>query len=202
VFHPPPLHLRSAPTASNPTPISAFRVFYQITSSLRYWKSGLIRKANPNSISNGLISGEAWIGVANEIHDRLNTEMLINDPNQTKRNSDDLFVHNQHWTTMHVWASDLEKQPINLLPYNSSSGASQIAHAKTVALGAGVIMSDHLVFLPKPTNPNSATTLILRAPTSARHGPFTHRFRASFFTAVLRLQLKLKHLLFLCCGND
>ena len=38
-------------------------------------------------ISNGLISGEAWIGVANEIHDRLNTEMLINDP---ESNEDEL----------------------------------------------------------------------------------------------------------------
>jgi hypothetical protein len=33
-------HLRTAPIASKPTPISAIRAFYQITSSLRCWKSG------------------------------------------------------------------------------------------------------------------------------------------------------------------
>lgn len=49
-----------------------------VMEALHKW-SGLIRKANPDDISNGLISGEAWIGVANEIHERLNTEMLIDD---------------------------------------------------------------------------------------------------------------------------
>jgi hypothetical protein len=50
-----------------------------VMEALHKW-SDLIRKANPDDISNGLISGEAWIGVANEIHERLNAEMLITDP--------------------------------------------------------------------------------------------------------------------------
>jgi hypothetical protein len=57
-----------------------------VMDALHQW-SDLIRKASPDNISNGLISGEAWIGVANEIHDRLNTEMLINDP---ESNEDEL----------------------------------------------------------------------------------------------------------------
>ena len=57
-----------------------------VMDALHKW-SDLVRKASPDNISNGLISGEAWIGVANEIHDRLNTEMLINDP---ESNEDEL----------------------------------------------------------------------------------------------------------------
>src|SRR5271170_5322784 len=50
-----------------------------VMDALHKW-SDLIRKANPDDISNALISGEASIVVANEIHDRRNTEMPINDP--------------------------------------------------------------------------------------------------------------------------
>lgn len=50
-----------------------------VMDALHKW-SDLIRKANPNDVGNSFISGEAWIGVANEIHERLNSEMLINDP--------------------------------------------------------------------------------------------------------------------------
>jgi len=57
-----------------------------VMDALYKW-SDLIRKASPDKITNGLISGEAWIGVANEIHHRLNTEMLINDP---ESNEDEL----------------------------------------------------------------------------------------------------------------
>lgn len=49
-----------------------------VMDALHKW-SDLVRKANPNDISNGLISGEAWIGVANEIYERLNAEMMIDD---------------------------------------------------------------------------------------------------------------------------
>jgi len=47
-----------------------------VMDALHKW-SDLIRKANPDDITNGLISGKAWIAVANEIHERLNTEILI-----------------------------------------------------------------------------------------------------------------------------
>jgi hypothetical protein len=57
-----------------------------VMDALHKW-SDLVRKASSDNISNGFISGEAWIGVANEIHDRLNTEMLINDP---ESNEDEL----------------------------------------------------------------------------------------------------------------
>src|SRR5216683_5447637 len=40
--HPPPLHLGTAPIPSKPTYISPFVAFYQIASSLRKWKSGVI----------------------------------------------------------------------------------------------------------------------------------------------------------------
>jgi hypothetical protein len=41
VSHPPPLHLRTAPIPSKPTPISAFVAFYQIANSVRKRKSGI-----------------------------------------------------------------------------------------------------------------------------------------------------------------
>ena len=44
--HPPPLHLGTAPIPSKPTYISPFVAFYQIASSLRKWKSGIIYLTN------------------------------------------------------------------------------------------------------------------------------------------------------------
>jgi hypothetical protein len=66
--------------------------------------SNLIRKASPDSISSGLISAESWIGVAKEIHDRLNTEMLTNDPESSEapelldalENAVDGLMHGAH----------------------------------------------------------------------------------------------------------
>jgi hypothetical protein len=47
-----------------------------VMNALHQW-SGIIAKARPEQVNNGLISGEAWIAVAKEIQQRLNAEMTI-----------------------------------------------------------------------------------------------------------------------------
>jgi hypothetical protein len=50
-----------------------------VMEALHKW-SGIISRASPEQVDNGFVNGEAWIGVAKEIHKGLNTEMTIDDP--------------------------------------------------------------------------------------------------------------------------
>jgi hypothetical protein len=49
-----------------------------VMEALHKW-SGIISKASPEQVDNGLVSGEAWIGVAKEIQKALQTELTITD---------------------------------------------------------------------------------------------------------------------------
>lgn len=49
-----------------------------VMDALHQW-SGIISKASPQQVDNGFINGEAWIGVAGEIHKVLQSELTIND---------------------------------------------------------------------------------------------------------------------------
>ena len=49
-----------------------------VMEALLRW-SDIVSKADANKVDNGLISGEAWIGVAKEIQNALRTEFTIDD---------------------------------------------------------------------------------------------------------------------------
>jgi len=49
-----------------------------VMEALHKW-SGIISTAAASKVDNGFISGEAWIGVAQEINKKLKAEMLIDD---------------------------------------------------------------------------------------------------------------------------
>lgn len=49
-----------------------------VMDALHQW-SGIVSKALPEQVDNGFINGEAWIGVAGEIHKALQSELTIND---------------------------------------------------------------------------------------------------------------------------
>jgi hypothetical protein len=49
-----------------------------VMDALHKW-SEMVSKASPNDIGNGFVSGEAWIGVAKEIHGKLRSELTIDD---------------------------------------------------------------------------------------------------------------------------
>jgi hypothetical protein len=50
-----------------------------VMEALHKW-SDIISRASAKDVDNGFIDPEAWIGVAKEIRERLQTEMLIDDP--------------------------------------------------------------------------------------------------------------------------
>ena len=49
-----------------------------VMDALHKW-SERVSKASSDDVGNGVVSGEAWIGVAKEIHDKLRSELTIDD---------------------------------------------------------------------------------------------------------------------------
>jgi hypothetical protein len=50
-----------------------------VMDALHKW-ADIISKASPEQVGNGLVNGEAWIGVAREIRNALQTDLTIDDP--------------------------------------------------------------------------------------------------------------------------
>jgi hypothetical protein len=50
-----------------------------VMDALHKW-TGIITKASPAQVDNGFVNPEAWIGVAREIQNTLQTGLTINDP--------------------------------------------------------------------------------------------------------------------------
>jgi hypothetical protein len=55
-----------------------------VMDALHQWSGG-VSKASPEQVDNGFINGEAWIGVAGEIHKALQSELTINSATQGSR---------------------------------------------------------------------------------------------------------------------
>jgi hypothetical protein len=49
-----------------------------VMDALHKW-SEMVSRASPHDVGNGFVSGEAWIGVAKEIHGKLRSELTIDD---------------------------------------------------------------------------------------------------------------------------
>lgn len=49
-----------------------------VMDALHKW-SELVSKASPDDVGSGFVSGEAWIGVAKEIHGKLRSELTADD---------------------------------------------------------------------------------------------------------------------------
>jgi hypothetical protein len=50
-----------------------------VMDALNKW-AGIISKASPEQVDNGFINGEAWIGVAREIQNALQSDLTLDDP--------------------------------------------------------------------------------------------------------------------------